>query len=689
MADYLPPAVVDLVANIGDFMTKMDRAIGKVKQFGDQSASASVGLDGEKTIIRQLDDMQARLERFGFTKKSALLGLKNGELVALELDKLQGNLREFARTHAVADVKIDGITAALVEVSALKWEINHLSSSGASIPPSLMSMIPKGGGFSETMQAIINRATVNTNQGETSNNGILARVLGSMAGGTGGGMLSFTRAGQSGGGPLGMLSPLAITGIVAAVAPLLAILPPVIGLVGGLATAFGAAAMGAGAFGAVAFTAISEALKGGAGMDPWLKSLRTKLLAGETAFTAFWDKVTKMEVPTISKIVGQWVSVGVKILPDFMPLFKAGGVGMEAFTKNLTPAFTNPAFKGFIGQMAKAAPGVMGAGGKGLGNLGEGLANIGQAFLPMVPLVDKGFVSMTASFKKWAMSLEKSKGFQQFLKAAEKGFPLIGKLIGGVVALLGIIISLAIQLGEIMGPVLAFEVQMFGRLFGAIGKVVGPIAAVVLGFLKTKLGAAILSTVLLGLGIAFVLMGIRAAIAWVMALSPIALIVIGIGLLIAIVVVVITHWKQVGTFFAGLWKGITTGVGDVISFITSHWGIVASMLEAPFTLALGVIGGIYNQIKSWIGDITGFLGSHPSGSHPSGATSVLPQLAGGRFGSGVTIGNGTSNAALGGTPLHVSNSIVIQGNASPSSVAQIKAVLAEWERGLVQTLGAA
>jgi len=127
------------------------------------------------------------------------------------------------------------------------------------------------------------------------------------------------------------------------------------------------------------------------------------------------------------------------------------------------------------------------------------------------------------------------------------------------------------------------------------------------------------------------------------------------------------------------------------------------MLEAPFTLALGVIGGIYNQIKSWIGDITGFLGSHLSG-----AGSVPPQLAGHRaLGGGVgpgswlvgehgpeilTMGGSgyvTPNGALGGG-VQITNHYAFTLSGLPQQiVGQIQAAIAEHDRQLVQQLQSA
>ena len=60
-----------------------------------------------------------------------------------------------------------------------------------------------------------------------------------------------------------------------------------------------------------------------------------------------------------------------------------------------------------------------------------------------------------------------------------------------------------------------------------------------------------------------------------MSANPVGLIIIAIAALIAIVLLVVTHWKQVTKFFQGLWKdivGIFTGLWkDVVGVFTDFW----------------------------------------------------------------------------------------------------------------------
>ena len=460
-------------------------------------------------------------------------------------------------------------------------------------------------------------------------------------------LTGFAAAGGAGigvpGGLLGLLGkapggPLGAGAIGVAVVALDAALPAAIGMLGGLVTAFTAASLAAVAFGAVAYEAISQALAGGAGMDPWLKHLRAQLLSAEGVFGAFWDKMTKMEMPIISKIVGQWASAATQILPAFEPLIKAGGIGMEAFTKNLLPAFTNPAFKQFTGQMAKAAPGVMGAGGKGLANIGEGFANLGEGFLPMVGVVNHGFISMTDSFKKWAMSLTSSQGFKNFIANAKKDLPevakVFGQIAGGVFSLIGSLVSLgeitATALGAIVkwvGMVGKSIVGWYGHMTGLKQFVSRALSSIATGFGKA---AGFISQIVGGLGrwlhthwaqisadaeIVWNIISTAVKIAWEVITSIIH------AALTVIVPILQVAWSVIFNATTIAWTIISTAVkvaigvivtaihviSDVIGFLTGVWQTVTSDVYTAWTTITTWIGGVPGKILTALGNLKTLL----------------------------------------------------------------------------------
>ena len=514
-------------------------------------------------------------------------------------------------------------------------------------------------------------------------------VLGGGGGSGSGGLAGAAlAAGAGGGGLLGKVPGGALggLGIGAGVFALLASLPAAIGLLGGLAAAFSAAGLAAGAFGAVAFTAVTAALAGGAGMDPWLAHLRTQLLNAETVFSNFWDKMTKMEMPIVSKIVGQWVSAATQILPAFQPLIKAGGIGMEAFTKNLLPAFTNPAFKQFLAQMAKAAPGVMGAGGKGLANLGEGGANLLQGFLPMVGVVDKGFVSMTESFNKWAQSLVSSQGFHNFIADAKKTLPEVAKLFGHVAAGVFSLVGSLLTLGVRAGPAFVGIVKGIGDVIKWVGMVVKSIAgwydhmtglnqfvSRALGSIAAGFGklSGFISQIVGGLGrwlhahwaqivddaeIAWNIVSSAIRIAWEVITSIIH------GAAVLLVPALALVWSLIFNGVSIAWTIITStirlavlgitdaihGISDVIGFLTGVWKTVTSDISTAVGDIGKIFAGIVNAIESpfktaiawvvkeWNSTIGGFSFKVPGWVPGIGGDSIgVPKMAlGGYLGAG-------------------------------------------------------
>jgi len=504
--------------------------------------------------------------------------------------------------------------------------------------------------------------------------GLLSAVLGGAGLGGLGGLL-----GKAPGGALGGL---AIGGGVFA---LLGALPAVIGLIGGVATAFGAAALAAGAFGAVAFTAVTAALAGGAGMDPWLKHLRAQLLAGESAFGAFFDRVTQMEMPVISKIVGQVIGVGIKILPTFLPLIAAGGVGMEAFTKNLMPAFTNPAFGQFTSQMAKVAPAVLGGAGKALASLGEGFANLAQAFIPLVPLVTKGFVGMTEAFKKWAMSLVSSKGFANFIADAKKTLPEVAKLFGdvaaGVFSVVGFLATLSVTTGSALGAVVKWVGTVVKSIIGWYGHMTGlnqfvsrALSSIAAGFGKL---AGFISQIIAGLGrwlhthwaqitddasIAWNIVSSAIRIAWEVITSIIH------GAAVLLVPALALVWSLIFNGVSIAWTIITTAIGtaitliiwtierigDVVGFFQKLPGRIVGAIGVAWNILLQVgkdiVGGLLSGIQNAWHKVTSWIGNAISG-----LTSVAKKVLGISspstvfYGIGQNIGEGLAAGLLAST----------------------------------------
>lgn len=110
--------------------------------------------------------------------------------------------------------------------------------------------------------------------------------------------------------------------------------------------------------------------------------------------------------------------------------------------------------------------------------------------------------------------------------------------------------------------------------------------------------------------------------------NPIGLVVLAVGALIAIVVLLVTHWKDVCSFLQTTWAAVSKWFGDTLTDIgdwwTQTWNDVVSVFKTVLGVAvsifehwtlLGVIVSHWNQILSatktaW-GAVTSFIGGIP------------------------------------------------------------------------------
>lgn len=92
-------------------------------------------------------------------------------------------------------------------------------------------------------------------------------------------------------------------------------------------------------------------------------------------------------------------------------------------------------------------------------------------------------------------------------------------------------------------------------------------------------------------------------------LSPIGLIVTGIGLLAAGAVALIANWEPIKEFFVGLWDSILSGIDSVLAAFET--------LTNPFSMLTEGVGGLFDNIGSIFGgDEGGTNGTPPELSSP-------------------------------------------------------------------------
>ena len=100
---------------------------------------------------------------------------------------------------------------------------------------------------------------------------------------------------------------------------------------------------------------------------------------------------------------------------------------------------------------------------------------------------------------------------------------------------------------------------------------------------------------------------------WNIAVSanPLGLIVIGIGLLIAAIVLLVTHWDKVTAAFKKGWDAIKAASQAVFDWFKANWPLLLAILTGPFGLAVAAIVKHWDKIKdvvmAAVNAVKGFL----------------------------------------------------------------------------------
>lgn len=182
------------------------------------------------------------------------------------------------------------------------------------------------------------------------------------------------------------------------------------------------------------------------------------------------------------------------------------------------------------------------------------------------------------------------------------------------------------------------------QLQAGIGTKVLPVLSTVIKFLdRNKTAAVIVAGVLIGLGVAFkvvtlatrlwatattvggaavtavtAIIGFLTPSAWGLSVamdvlagaSAAAWIAMtgGLILVVAAIVLVITHFKTFESVVGAVWNWLKGAVGSVVNFIKAHWQLLVSILGGPF-VALGLfVATHFSQVKHVVENVVGFIG---------------------------------------------------------------------------------
>jgi phage-related protein len=425
-----------------------------------------------------------------------------------------------------------------------------------------------------------------------------------------------------------------IPGMVLLWGALIAAIAAVLPAVTAVAAGFGAFAI----FAIPTIMSVVKAVEGGRKAVDKLHGAIGEMARGVLDLEKTWKTLSAAFRPEVLQVFNTALGIARKVLPELIPLAKAGGAAFEGMLKGIGSALTSSGFKQFLETMTQLVGPATRAIGQLTGSLFH-LINVDiRSFAPMtVP-----FIRTLAEFVTVISGpvVEVLKVFATLLMDVMQALmPLMGpisKLISllgqGLISAMNGLVPLLQQLGQSLVPVLtaAFKallpmlinmitpnspiISAFRALLSVLPAVLRVVTAF-FNFIAANPWIGRLVVDLLSLIIAFeALDGVIGVVAAVFAFltGPVGAVLLIIGALIVGIAEVIEHWHDFEHWGKEAFDAVADAAKAVFDWIKSHWQLLLVLLVAPFALAVGAIIKYHEDIWKFIQriwhDIVNFLG---------------------------------------------------------------------------------
>ncbi|HET6528951.1 MAG TPA: hypothetical protein VFG39_09410 [Balneolaceae bacterium] len=390
------------------------------------------------------------------------------------------------------------------------------------------------------------------------------------------------------------------------------------------------------------------------------------------SFSSFWAKFSKQFQKPVVDIFTRSLGTLKGVIKSLKPVFEGSLGAMSTLLKSLNKSLKSADVQVFFDWLGKSAGPAMTAFGKAFGNVIRGIMNLMVAFGPLSEDMQGGLVDLSERFLKWTQNVGKSKGFKKFidyirtngpkilqligslvdlivnlgtsmaplgsqvlnivtgfvkwLNALIKANPTIGKVIGYIITIIGVL--------KLVSPPILLLQSLFGGMAKAIWRATGMMRARVLTSMKmigkSMLNGAKSAGKAAGRMIAamariiakYAWMAARAlfnaarmAASWFIALGPIGWVIAAV---IGLAILIIANWDKIKKWTVKIFKAVWGFLKDVwhktVSFITdtakdiwhgikSAWDSVMDFLKGIDLFGMGkdIIQGLVNGVKHMAG----------------------------------------------------------------------------------------
>lgn len=256
-------------------------------------------------------------------------------------------------------------------------------------------------------------------------------------------------------------------------------------------------------------------------------------------------------------------------IETLQPLFDFVGrvsVALSSIFVRFADTLRGPTFKRFFGYVSDTAVPTLERMYTAFENLLVGVTNLFLAFAPLSADVEKGFVGMTETFRKWSEGLADNKGFQRLLDYLRDSGPKVATALKEMTkSIIALIIASA--------PVGTVVVDLFTKFFAIINKIPHDVlASLVAGISAAATAIAIFAGVT-----AAATLGIPGAIA-----AAIAAVVIGFSALVG-------SSEGLRNALVAAWDAIRTGAVIAFGFLRDTWNEVWTAIQPT----LGQLGQMF------------------------------------------------------------------------------------------------
>lgn len=367
--------------------------------------------------------------------------------------------------------------------------------------------------------------------------------------------------------------------------------------------------------------------------------------------TSWSDSLSSSTMPVFTRGI-QFLE---SLLPKLTPIVKDVAAEVEDFVGTLGEGTAGRVFREFGQNVTANGAGALRTFLEVGKNLTVGILGILNAFQPMSKEMTGGLQGLTERFAEWGATLGENEGFQTFMETAQEAGPRLSEAFSAIASAMGDVVSAAGPLSGIGLTVLTIFARMVDAIPTPVLELLVPAILAVNTALKLYAiyqSAATAATWLFGTSVltssgilyssravmiahriimiaSAVATGIATAATWAFGVamavvtSPVGLVVLAIGLLVAAFVILWKKSDAFRNFFKALWEGIKNvaaavgrwfagpfvdfftktipaGFQWLLDWVKKNWPWLLGALAGPIGLAVVYITKHWDGIKNGI-----------------------------------------------------------------------------------------